>query len=255
LKKKIGLLAMVIALMAIATGCSEVNQPITPKSTGIWNEYFVYPLSQLITYFANLFGSNYGLAIVVTTLIIRFALLPLMIKQTKSTKAMQALQPEMVKLKEKYSSKDQATQQKLQQEMMQLYQKNGVNPLAGCLPIFVQMPILFAFYHAIMRTAEISKHTFLWFDLGQADPYYILPVVAAITTFIQQKLAMAGTAGQNPQMAMMIWLMPIMILIFAINFPAALSLYWVVGNIFGIAQMYLIKGPEIKASKAGGSSK
>lgn len=72
--------------------------------------------------------------------------------------------------------------------MMQLYQKNGVNPLAGCLPIFVQMPILFAFYHAIMRTSEISKHTFLWFDLGQADPYYILPVVAAITTFIQQNL-------------------------------------------------------------------
>ncbi|EEL53151.1 Membrane protein oxaA 1 [Bacillus cereus Rock4-2] len=178
-----------------------------------------------------------------------------MIKQTKSTKAMQALQPEMVKLKEKYSSKDQATQQKLQQEMMQLYQKNGVNPLAGCLPIFIQMPILFAFYHAIMRTAEIKQHSFLWFDLGHADPFYILPVVAAITTFIQQKLAMAGTAGQNPQMAMMLWLMPIMILIFAINFPAALSLYWVVGNIFGIAQMYFIKGPEIKASKAGGSSK
>ena len=98
MKKKLGLLAMVVALMAITAGCSEVNQPIT-KSTGIWNEYFVYPLSQLITYFANLFGSNYGLAIVVTTLIIRFALLPLMIKQTKSTKAMQALQPEMVKLK------------------------------------------------------------------------------------------------------------------------------------------------------------
>ncbi len=112
MKKKIGLLAIVIALMAIATGCSEMNQPITPKITGIWNEYFVYPLSQLITYFANLFGSNYGLAIVVTTLIIRFALLPLMIKQTKSTKTMQALQPEMVKLKEKYSSKDQATQTK-----------------------------------------------------------------------------------------------------------------------------------------------
>ena len=97
-EKKLGLLAMVVALMAITAGCSEVNQPITPKSTGIWNEYFVYPL-QLITYFANLFGSNYGLAIVVTTLIIRFALLPLMIKQTKSTKAMQTLQPEMVKLK------------------------------------------------------------------------------------------------------------------------------------------------------------
>lgn len=255
MKKKIGLLVMLIAVMAIAAGCNQTNQPITPQSTGIWNEYFVYPLSQLITYFAKLFGNNYGLAIVVTTLIIRFALLPLMIKQTKSTKAMQVLQPEMAKLKEKYSSKDQATQQKLQQEMMQLYQKHGINPLAGCLPIFIQMPILFAFYHAIIRTAEIKQHSFLWFDLGHADPYYILPIVAAITTFIQQKLAMTGTAGQNPQMAMMLWLMPIMILVFAINFPAALSLYWVVGNIFGIAQTYLIKGPDLKASKAGGSSK
>jgi len=254
-KKKIGLLVMLIVVMAIAAGCNQTNQPITPQSTGIWNEYFVYPLSQLITYFATIFGNNYGLAIVVTTLIIRFALLPLMIKQTKSTKAMQVLQPEMAKLKEKYSSKDQATQQKLQQEMMQLYQKHGINPLAGCLPIFIQMPILFAFYHAIIRTAEIKQHSFLWFDLGHADPYYILPIVAAITTFIQQKLAMAGTAGQNPQMAMMLWLMPIMILVFAINFPAALSLYWVVGNIFGIAQTYLIKGPDLKASKAGGSSK
>ncbi|MFI8709708.1 YidC family membrane integrase SpoIIIJ [Bacillus sp. NPDC077411] len=255
MKKKIGLLVMLIAVMAIAAGCNQTNQPITSQSTGIWNEYFVYPLSQLITYFAKLFGNNYGLAIVVTTLIIRFALLPLMIKQTKSTKAMQVLQPEMAKLKEKYSSKDQATQQKLQQEMMQLYQKHGINPLAGCLPIFIQMPILFAFYHAIIRTSEIKQHSFLWFDLGHADPYYILPIVAAITTFIQQKLAMAGTAGQNPQMAMMLWLMPIMILVFAINFPAALSLYWVVGNIFGIAQTYLIKGPDLKASKAGGSSK
>ncbi|HDX9587352.1 YidC family membrane integrase SpoIIIJ [Bacillus multifaciens] len=255
MKKKIGLLVMLIAVMAIAAGCNQTNQPITPQSTGIWNEYFVYPLSQLITYFAKLFGNNYGLAIVVTTLIIRFALLPLMIKQTKSTKAMQVLQPEMAKLKEKYSSKDQATQQKLQQETMQLYQKHGINPLAGCLPIFIQMPILFAFYHAIIRTAEIKQHSFLWFDLGHPDPLYILPIVAAITTFIQQKLAMAGTAGQNPQMAMMLWLMPIMILVFAINFPAALSLYWVVGNIFGIAQTYLIKGPDLKASKAGGSSK
>lgn len=255
MKKKIGLLAMVIALMTITAGCGDVNQPITSQSEGFWDQYLVYPLSQLITFFANLFNSNYGLAIVITTILIRLALLPLMIKQTKSTKAMQALQPEMVKLKEKYSSKDQATQQKLQQEMMQMYQKYGVNPLAGCLPIFIQMPILIAFYNAIMRTEEISQHTFLWFDLGQPDPFYILPIVAAITTFIQQKISMAGNANQNPQMAVMLWLMPIMILVFAINFPAALSLYWVVGNIFGIAQMYFIKGPDLKAKSAGGSKK
>jgi YidC/Oxa1 family membrane protein insertase len=256
-KKRIGLLVMIIALAAIISGCSQVNQPITPESKGIWNQYFVYPLSWLITFFADLFKQDYGLAIIVVTLIIRTALLPLMIKQTKSTKAMQALQPEMMKLREKYSSKDQATQQKLQQEMMQLYQKHGVNPLAGCLPIFIQMPILIAFYHAIMRTTEIAQHSFLWFDLGEKDPFYILPIVAGITTFIQQKIAMTGTAGQNPQMAMMLWLMPIMIVIFAINFPAALSLYWVVGNIFSIAQTYFIKGPELKeaAGKVGGANK
>ncbi|WP_028400766.1 YidC family membrane integrase SpoIIIJ [Ectobacillus panaciterrae] len=254
MKKKITFLVMMMTLVAIISGCNQVNQPVTPESKGIWNEYFVYPLSQVITYFAELFGNNYGLSIVVVTLIIRCALLPLMIKQTRSTKAMQALQPEMVKLREKYSSKDQATQQKLQQEMMQLYKTHGVNPLSGCLPIFIQMPVLFAFYHAIMRTAEIKHHSFLWFDLGHPDPFYILPVVAGITTFIQQKIAMTGTA-QNPQMAMMLWLMPIMIVIFAIKFPAALSLYWVVGNIFSIAQTYFIKGPDLKQAKAGGASK
>ncbi|MFX3622546.1 MAG: YidC family membrane integrase SpoIIIJ [Ectobacillus sp.] len=254
MKKKLFFLVMLIALISIVSGCNEVNKPITPESKGVWNEYFVYPLSWLITYFAELFNNDYGLSIIVVTIIIRFGLLPLMIKQTKSTKAMQALQPEMMKLREKYSSKDQATQQKLQQEMMQLYQKHGVNPLSGCLPIFIQMPVLFAFYHAIMRTAEIKQHDFLWFDLGSPDPFFILPLVAGLTTFIQQKIAMAGTTP-NPQMAMMLWLMPIMIIVFAINFPAALSLYWVVGNIFSIAQTYFIKGPELKEAKAGGTSK
>jgi YidC/Oxa1 family membrane protein insertase len=253
-KKKIWFLLMVIALTAVVSGCADVNEPITKESQGIWNQYFVYPLSWLITYFATVTGEDYGLAIIIVTLIIRSALLPLMIKQTKSTKAMQALQPEMTKLREKYSSKDQATQQKLQQEMMQMYQKHGVNPLAGCLPIFVQMPILIGFYHAIMRTAEIKQHSFWWFDLGHPDPIYLLPLLAGVTTFIQQKISMVGMPA-NPQMSMMLWLMPIMIIVFAINFPAALSLYWVVGNIFSIAQTYFIKGPEIKQAKTGGASK
>lgn len=254
MKKKIWFLLMVILLIAVISGCSQVNEPITKESTGIWNQYVVYPLSWLITYVANLAGANYGVAIIVVTLIIRSALLPLMIKQTRSTKAMQALQPEMTKLREKHSSKDQATQQKLQQEMMQLYQKHGVNPIAGCLPIFVQMPILIGFYHAIMRTTEIKQHSFLWFDLGHPDPIYLLPLLAGVTTFIQQKISMVGMPA-NPQMSMMLWLMPIMIIVFAINFPAALSLYWVVGNIFSIAQTYFIKGPEIKKAKTGGASK
>jgi YidC/Oxa1 family membrane protein insertase len=138
---------------------------------------------------------------------------------------------------------------------MLLFQKHGVNPLAGCFPLIIQTPILIGFYHAIMRTREIADHNFLWFDLGAKDPYFILPVVAGVATFIQQKIMMAGTEQQNPQMAMMLWMMPVIIIIFGINFPAALSLYWVVGNIFSIVQTYLIKGPDLKSSHSGGQKK
>jgi YidC/Oxa1 family membrane protein insertase len=250
LKKRILLIMGLLLVMTVLTGCMEYDQPITEESKGFWNEYIVYPLSLLIVKMAEWLGGSFGFSIIAVTLIIRLAILPLMIKQTKSSKAMQALQPEMAKLKEKYSSKDQKTQQKLQQETMALFQKHGVNPLAGCFPLIVQMPILIGFYHAISRTREIAEHNFMWFDLGSPDPYYILPLVAGATTFIQQKMMMAGQEA-NPQMAMMLWLMPIMIIVFAINFPAALSLYWVVGNLFMIVQTYFIKGPDLKATAAG----
>lgn len=258
MKKRIFLVIGIILLVSLLSGCTEYNQPITAESKGFWNEYIVYPLSLLIVKTADFVGGSFGISIIIVTIIIRLAILPLMIKQTKSSKAMQALQPEMNALKEKYKSKDAATQQKLQQETMALFQKHGVNPLAGCFPLFIQMPILIGFYHAISRTRVIAEHDFLWFDLGSPDPYYILPLVAGVTTFIQQKMMMAGgAANQNPQMAMMLWMMPIMIVVFAISFPAALSLYWVVGNIFMIVQTYFIKGPELKmeTGKAGGAKK
>jgi YidC/Oxa1 family membrane protein insertase len=259
LKRRILLLIGLLSLFLLLAGCNQIKQPITPESTGVWNQYIVYPLSWFITKVADLLGGSFGLSIIVVTILIRLVILPLMIKQTKSSKAMQALQPELTELKKKYSSKDQKTQQKLQQETMALFQKNGVNPMAGCFPIVIQMPILIGFYHAISRTTAIANDNFLWFDLGDKDPFYILPIIAGITTFIQQKMMMAGTANQNPQMAMMLWMMPIMIVVFAISFPAALSLYWVVGNIFMIVQTYFIKGPELKTApasgKAGGAKK
>lgn len=108
------------------SGCTEINEPITAESEGIWNSYFVYPLSWLIVKFAELIQSpawNYGVSIILVTILIRIILLPLMIKQMKSTKAMQEIQPQIQALKEKYSSKDQKTQQKLNQETMLLFQK------------------------------------------------------------------------------------------------------------------------------------
>jgi len=251
-----------ILLVTLLTGCTEYDQAITAESEGFWNEYIVYPLSWLIVSMAGWLGGSYGLSLIAVTILIRLAILPLMIKQTKSSKAMQAIQPELKELQAKYSSKDQKTQQKLQQETMALFQKHGVNPLAGCLPIFVQMPILIGFYHAIVRTREIAGHNFLWFDLGSPDPIFLLPVLAGVTTFLQQKIMMMGMPD-NPQMKMMLWMMPIMILVFAVTLPSALSLYWVVGNLFSMAQTYFIKGPDLRkqsepaaaTGKAGGAKK
>lgn len=253
-KKNLFIVALLIGAVALLSGCTEINEPINAESTGFWNKFFVYPMSWLITYFANLFNSNYGLAIVVVTLIIRLFLLPLNIKQLQSSKAMQEIQPELQKLQQKYSSKDANTQQKLQQETMALFQKHGVNPLAGCLPIFVQMPILIAIYHAIRRTEEIQGHTFLWFALDSPD--YILPLITGAATFLQQKLMMAGSpAAQNPQMTAMLYIMPIMITVFAFFFPAALALYWVVGNIFMVVQTIFIRRPMMKEANTGGDKK
>lgn len=246
--RKFSLVAMMIGFVVLLTGCN-IDEPINAESEGIWDRFFVYPLSQIIIYLAELFNDNYGWAIIVVTILIRIVILPLMIKQTKNARAMQELQPEIEKLREKYSAKDQRTQQKLQQEMMALFQERGINPLAGCLPILIQMPILIALYHAIMRTEEISGHTFLWLALDAPDPYYILPIIAGITTFIQQKMMMVSSMADNPQMQVMLYTMPIMIFIFAIFFPAALTLYWVVGNIFMIAQTYFITGPNVEKRK------
>src|SRR5699024_4890555 len=138
-----------LGIIALLSGCTQINEPITDESTGVWNRFLVYPLSIVIMYFSELFNNSYGLAIIIVTIIIRVIILQLNIKQLKSSKAMQYIQQEMKALQEKYSSKDANTQQKLQQETMELFQKHGVNPLAGCLPILVQMPILMAMYHAI----------------------------------------------------------------------------------------------------------
>nr|WP_051086252.1 YidC family membrane integrase SpoIIIJ [Heyndrickxia acidiproducens] len=253
---------MIMVLAALAAGCTEFNQDITPESKGLWNQYIVYPLSWTITKTAGLLGNSYGLSIIFVTILIRLIILPLMITQLKSSKAMQAIQPELTKLKEKYSSKDAVTQQKLQQETMQLFRKYNINPAAGCLPVLIQMPILIGFYHAINRTPEIRDSSFLWFDLGSVD--YVLPVIAGITTFLQQKIMMAGgSMDLNPQMKtqmnMMLWAMPVMIIVFGIKLPSALPLYWIVGNIFMIIQSHFVKGPPVEApaqkAKARGQKK
>lgn len=255
MRKKIIGAGMLVLIMVLLAGCSNVNDPITENSTGFWSHYFVYPLSWFIIQVARIFWDSYGIAIIITTLIVRLVIMPLMAKQVKSSQAMQELQPKIKALQEKYSSKDQNTQKKLQEEQMKLFQENNVNPFAGCLPLLIQMPILFAFYQAIMRTQEIKTQSFLWFQLGAADPFYILPVIAAVTTFLQQKIMMGRTGNTNPQMAMMTYVFPLMVAIPALYFPSALALYWVVGNIFMIFQTYIIYEKHDNSKAEAGNAK
>lgn len=147
----------------------------------------------------------------------------------------------MKRIREKYKGKDKETQVKMQQEVMALYQKHGVNPVSmGCMPLLIQMPILLAFYYAIIRTKEIAAHNFLWFNLGTPDPTHILPIIAAITTFIQYKIINRQLEQVNPQIQMMGYIMPMIIVFSAWKLSAVLPLYWIVGNIFMTVQSIVL---------------
>jgi len=236
--------------MIMLSGCSEASpsNPIQSDSPGFFNHYFIYPFSYLIKFFADTFHGDYGLSIVLMTLIIRFAIMPLMMNQTKKQMAMRekmaVLQPELNALKDKYKNDVSAEARRQQQaEMMQLYQKHQFNPLnMGCLPMLLQLPITLAFYYAIRRTPEIAAHDFLWFSLGETD--LILPFIAAAVYYVQFRVSQSASAQyqQNPnnQLAFIGLLSPIMMGAFAFAMPAALPLYWAVGGIFIVIQTIIL---------------
>lgn len=236
--------------MMLLSGCSaaSLSTPIQSDSPGFFNHYLIYPFSYLITFFANTFDGDYGLSIVLMTLIIRFAILPLMMNQTKKQIAMKekmaVMQPELNALKEKYKNDASAEAKKQQQvEMLELYQKHQFNPLnIGCLPMLLQWPITLAFYYAIRRTPEIAAHDFLWFSLGETD--LILPFIAAAIYYVQFRVSQSVSAqyqqNQSSQMAMIGLLSPIMMGVFSFAMPAALPLYWAVGGMFIIVQTMIL---------------
>lgn len=244
--KKRFLTVLLIALtFLLLVGCSVDPREMPPPSpdNGFWDRFFVFPLNVTLEWFADLLFSSYGLSIIAVTIVIRLLLLPLTIKQLKSSKAMQALQPQMTKIREKYKD----NQQKLQEETMKLFQEHNVNPMSGCMPILIQMPILIAFYQAIIRNDHIREATFVGLQLGSEPAWYTLPILAALTTYLQSY--MMGT-NNNPQVKMMMTIMPVMIFFFALYLPAALSLYWVFGNIFTVVQTYFLRD-MYKANKEG----
>lgn len=239
LYKKIFLLSMLIITSVMLGGCTGVA-----NETGVFYDFFVRPFVWLIHEIGTVLNGNFGLALIIITILIRLALMPFMLRTYKNQQLvkvkMDKLKPEMEKIqKRSKQAKTPEEQQKIQMEMVELYQKHGVNPLnMGCLPILIQMPILMGLYYAIRSSAELASHTFLWFNLGQSD--MMMTILAGLVYFVQAQVSLTTVPeAQKNQMRLFSYMSPVMIIFISWNAPAALPLYWAVGGIFLLIQTWI----------------
>ena len=273
------LLIAVLLFAAIGlSGCGiptgDINLDVPP---GWWEAIFVYPLAKFMIFLDGVFRGvgipySYGWAIIILTLLIKVVTLPLTLKQLQSSKTMVTLQPRLKELQEKYG-KD---KQKLSEEQMKLYKEGGANPLGGCLPLVIQMPVMIALYQSLYVLAnpsigKLQGAGFFWIaDLsfphlqtgmnwiaefftsgqyGKLISYLILPIITLASSFVQQKMAQQPKdpkgSKQDPQaqaMGQMMVFMPLMFGWFSLTVPAGLVLYWVTSTILSIIPQYFVTG-------------
>ena len=200
-----------------------------------WFTFLSRPFFKVMFSIYNFVG-NWGWAIVLFTILVKLVLFPLSYKGLMSMQKMKDLAPKMKELKEKYG-KDPA---KMNQQMMQLYKKHGANPMGGCLPMLLQVPIFFALYRVLLNADELQGAPWIaWItDLSRQDPYYVLPILMGITMFIQQKVT--PNTVTDPTQQKIFQFLPIIMTFFFLTFPSGLVLYWLVNNILTIAQQYYI---------------
>jgi YidC/Oxa1 family membrane protein insertase len=208
-----------------------------------WFWFIAKPLFQALHYMNDQFVHNYGWSIVLITIGINLLLLPLRLSSMKSARKMQALQPQIAAINAKYKNVKLNDPKKADQnqEIMDLYKKHGANPLGGCLPMVIQLPMVYAFYRVLNVSIEMRGAHWLWVtDLSQAEilPIHMLPIIMIVTQFIMQKMTPNPT--MDPQQAKMMQFMPLLFGFFFYSMPSGLVLYWLTGNLVGIAQQYLI---------------
>jgi YidC/Oxa1 family membrane protein insertase len=235
----------------------------------------VVPMTNVLVAIARVCGGNFGIAIILFTIIMRLVTWPLTASQYKQSKAMQAIQPKLAALQKQYKGKD---QKKYQQEMMALYREHGVNPLGCLFPMLVQMPIWIALYQVIRITlgeapesyvtlsqnlypipfvhtaVPLDQHFLIW-NLAVPDPLFILPILVGLTMFIQQKMITPSPPSdqqltqqqlqQQQTQQMMTWMLPLMFAYFTVTVPSGLGLYWFVSNLAGIVTQYFYMGRRV----------
>jgi len=177
---------------------------------------------------------NYGLAIIILTVLVRVLLLPFTLAQTRSTLKMQALNPEVQALQKKYKNNP----ERFNQEQMALWKKHGVNPLSSCLLMLIQFPFLIAFFQALEGFEPLQHARFLGIILGQPERI-VLPLLTAVTTFLSMKISAPAATSEKSQ-AIMQYMFPVLIWWMSMRFPAALSLYWLVSNILAVGERFLL---------------
>lgn len=199
---------------------------------GSWFKWLAIPLLWCLNFIHNFVG-NYGVVIIILTILIKIIFWPLGNMSYRSMNEMKNLQPKIAALKEKHKN-DQA---KIGQETMALYRAHKVNPFSGCLPIIIQIPVFFGLYQALLYSIELRHSPFIWWiqDLSAKDPYYITPIVMGISQFVMQK--MTPMMGDPLQQKIML-LMPVIFTFFFLNFPSGLVIYWLFNNILSIGQQY-----------------
>jgi len=213
-----------------------------------WLWFVAQPLYALLYFFNNGefhgFGidadvwsglGNWGFSIIALTILVKIAFFSLNAKAYRSMAKMRAVQPRMLEIREKYGE----DRQKQSQEMMKLYQTEGVNPVGGCLPILVQMPVFIALYWVLLESVELRHAPFIGYiqDLAAMDPYFVMPIIMGVSMFVQQKL---NPPPPDPMQAKVMQFLPVVFTFFFLFFPAGLVLYWVVNNILSIVQQYII---------------
>ena len=229
---------------------------------GIFDRIYLVTAALWLLKFLYQFTGNYGIAIILVTVLQKIAFHPLTVKSLKSMRAMQEIQPKVLAIQERYKNNP----QKKQEETMALYRKHGVNPMGGCLPMVVQIPIFIALYNALSSSVEMWQAHFLWIhDLTQPDSVFTLDIYGAtrnagnilgllmgVSMWVQQK--MSPPAGDPRQAQMMLWMMPILFTFMFWSFPSGLVLYWLVNNVLQIGQQWLITRSSARPSPAEGQA-
>ena len=229
------------------------------KYEGLWTTVFVKPLAFILIQVGRAVG-NYGLAVIIISLLIRLIAFPITKKTAMQSELMKKAQPELNKIQKKYENKkDQESMMRQNQEMMAIYKKYNINPMAGCLFAMLQLPIFIAFFEAVQRVPVIFEDKFLGLQLGTTPSvgigtstfyaYIILMILIAGTTFFSFKMNTTGNM-EDPTMKMMPMMMSTMIVITALFMPTGLGIYWVTSNLFTIMQNFVVKRSKEAHGKA-----